>query len=257
MAETTKQPKQKQPGQKPGQLKTVPESILKQRRLARTTRRIKTGINRKRQLNARPKRNLYMKRAEAYVREYRAKERDEVRLKRQAKKEGNFYVKEEAQLAFVMRIRGVNGISPKPRKVLKLLRLRQINNGIFVRLNKATLNMLRIAEPYITWGYPNVKTIRDLIYKRGFLKIQGKRTPITGNDQVERMLGKQDIICVEDLVHEIYSSGSNFKKATNMLWPFKLNNPNGGWVKKTQHFIEGGDFGNRENKINILLRKMI
>lgn len=30
------------------------------------------------------------------------------------------------------------------------------------------------------------------------------------------------IICVEDLVHEIYSVGDNFQAATNFLWPFKV-----------------------------------
>ena len=46
----------------------------------------------------------------------------------------------------------INGIHPRPRKVLQLFRLRQINNATFVRLNKATIHMLRIAEPYITMG---------------------------------------------------------------------------------------------------------
>lgn len=46
----------------------------------------------------------------------------------------------------------INGIHPRPRKVLQLFRLRQINNGVFVKLNKATLNMLKIAEPYVAWG---------------------------------------------------------------------------------------------------------
>lgn len=49
----------------------------------------------------------------------------------------------------------INGVSPKVRKVLQLLRLRQIFNGVFVKLNKASINMLRIAEPYIAWGYVN------------------------------------------------------------------------------------------------------
>ena len=35
------------------------------------------------------------------------------------------------------------------------------------------------------------------------------------------------------------------------------NTPTGGWRKKTNHFVEGGDFGNREDKINPLLRKMV
>ena len=51
--------------------------------------------------------------------------------------------------------------------------------------------------------------------------------------------------------------GPNFKYAANFLWPFKLNTPTGGWRKKTNHFVEGGDFGNREDKINDLLKKMI
>ena len=35
-------------------------------------------------------------------------------------------------------------VSPKVKKVLQLFRLRQINNGVFIKLNKATTNMLRI-----------------------------------------------------------------------------------------------------------------
>ena len=67
-----------------------------------------------------------------------------IRLKRDAKKEGNYYVPGETKLVFVMRIRGINQVSPKVKKVLQLLRLRQINNGVFIKINKATQNMLRI-----------------------------------------------------------------------------------------------------------------
>ncbi|OWK11540.1 hypothetical protein Celaphus_00007286, partial [Cervus elaphus hippelaphus] len=55
----------------------------------------------------------------------------------------------EPKLAFVIRIRGINGVSPKVRKVLQLRRLRQIFNATFVKLNKASINMLRIVETYI------------------------------------------------------------------------------------------------------------
>ena len=46
------------------------------------------------------------KRAEKYVREYRKAEKDEVRLKKEAKHSGNYYVSAEAKLAFVVRIKG-------------------------------------------------------------------------------------------------------------------------------------------------------
>merc|ERR1712047_16944 len=125
---------------------------------------------------------------EKFAKEYQDQERDEIRLTREAKKEGNFYVPGDPKLAFVMRIRGINQVAPKVRKVLQLFRLLQINNGVFIKLNKATLNMLRICEPYITWGYPNLKSVRDLIYKRGHAKVRDVAFPLTSNDIIERKL---------------------------------------------------------------------
>merc|ERR1712047_11041 len=203
------------------------------------------------------KRAEIFKRAEKFAKEYQDQERDEIRLRREARKEGNYYVPGDPKLAFVMRIRGINQVSPKVKKVLQLFRLRQINNGVFIKLNKATINMLRICEPFITWGTPNLKSVRELIYKRGFVKKDCNRTAITSNDIIEEKLGKFGIICVEDLIHEIVTVGPNFKYATNFLWPFKLNTPTGGWRKKTNHFVEGGDFGCREDFINPLLHKMV
>lgn len=39
--------------------------------------------------------------------------------------------------------------------------------------------MLRIVEPYITYGYPNLKTVRELIYKRGYGRIDKQRIPVS------------------------------------------------------------------------------
>jgi len=238
-------------------LPAVPETILKRRKRQAAARADRAKALVKAKLDRRTKRVEIFKRAEKYVKEYRSVEQDNLRLRREARKNDGYYVPSEPKLAFVMRIRGINQVAPKVRKVLQLFRLRQINNGVFVKLNKATLNMLRIAEPYITWGCPNQKSVRELIYKRGFVKIDGKRTPITSNDLIESTLGRHGIICVEDLIHEVFTVGPNFKYASNFLWPFKLNTPTGGWRKKTNHFVEGGDFGNREDKINNLLRKMV
>ena len=30
--------------------------------------------------------------------------------------------------------------------------------------------MLKLVQPYVTYGYPSLKTVRELIYKRGFGK---------------------------------------------------------------------------------------
>jgi hypothetical protein len=36
-------------------------------------------------------------------------------------------------------------------------------------------------------------------------------------------LGSKNILCVEDLIHEILTVGPAFKEASNFLWPFKMN----------------------------------
>lgn len=35
-------------------------------------------------------------------------------------------------------------------------------------------------------------------------------------------LGKHGIICIEDLIHEIYTCGPKFKEVSNFLYPFQL-----------------------------------
>jgi large subunit ribosomal protein L7e len=235
----------------------VPETLLKKRKQnekAREERLAAASAARKAQ---KAKRKVIFKRAESYVKEYLAKEKEEIRLKRAARAAGDFYVPAQPKVYFVIRIRGINEIAPKPRKILQLLRLLQINNGVFVKVTKATQQMLRLVEPYITYGEPNLKSIRELIYKRGYGKVDKQRIPLTDNAIIEKSLGKFDILCVEDLVHEIATAGPNFKQASNFLWPFKLSNPTGGWrTRKFKHFVQGGDFGDRETNINKLIRQM-
>eukprot|EP00005_Dracoamoeba_jomungandri_P004008 CAMPEP_0174250478 /NCGR_PEP_ID=MMETSP0439-20130205/639_1 /TAXON_ID=0 /ORGANISM="Stereomyxa ramosa, Strain Chinc5" /LENGTH=241 /DNA_ID=CAMNT_0015330563 /DNA_START=39 /DNA_END=764 /DNA_ORIENTATION=+ len=234
----------------------VPESLLKKRNHYEKLRQINEKKRNEVRKERREKRKIIFKRAESYVKEYRQQERELIRSRRTAKNAGYFFREPEPKLAFVIRIRGINGVDPKTRKILQLLRLRQINNGTFVKLNKASINMLKKVEPYIMYGYPNLKTVRELIYKRGFAKINRQRVPITSNYIIEQKLGHVGIICMEDLIHEIYTVGPNFKIANKFLWPIKLSNPRGGFKKKLNHFCEGGDAGNREDLINAMVRRM-
>jgi len=235
----------------------VPETLAKKRKLNKDRKGLAVRLRLLALKKKGEKRREIFKRAEKYAKEYRLKDLDNLRCARQARKSNNFFVPDQPKVAFVMRIRGINGLHPKPRKVLQLFRLRQINNGVFIRLNKATINMLRLAEPYITWGYPNHKSVRELIYKRGFGKVDGRRIALTNNEIIEKKLGRLGIICMEDLIHEILTAGPHFKQVSNFLWYFKLNTPNGGWRKKNNHFVDGGDFGCREEKINNLIRRML
>merc|ERR1712172_144104 len=100
-------------------LPAVPETILKRRKRQSENRAARAAQLAKDRLARRAK-------------------RVDLRLKREARKSGNYHVPAEPKLAFVMRIRGINQVAPKVKKVLQLFRLRQINNGGFIKLNKAT-----------------------------------------------------------------------------------------------------------------------
>lgn len=235
----------------------VPESVLKKRRTQAAIATDRDAAATKAKEAAAAKKEISFKRAEKYMAEYKAQENDAIRLRREAKAANSIYVPPEAKLAFVIRIRGIIGMSPKVKKILQLLRLRQLHSGVFVKLNGATIKMLRLVEPYIAYGFPNLKSVREMIYKRGYGKVNKQRIPIDNNAVIEQVLGKYDIICVEDLIHEIFTTGPHFREAANFLWPIKLSSPTGGFKAKLLHYSEGGDAGFRGEKIHELVKKML
>jgi len=234
----------------------VPETKAKDQKASKTAKQGEQKKKESKRKRLRAGRKAIYKRASKYAVEYHKAERNEIRLKRMARRTGSFYVPAEPKLAIVIRIRGINGVSPKVRKILKLLRLRQLHNAVFVKVNKPTLQMLHLIEPYIAYGYPNLKTVRELIYKRGYGKVNGQRIPFTSNHVISDNLKQFNILCVEDLIHEVFTVGPNFKKANNFLWPFKLTSPRGGFIKKLNHVNEGGDAGDHEELINGLVQRM-
>merc|ERR1712159_394170 len=203
------------------------------------------------------KRVAMYKSAEKYVKEYRNMAKQRVRTHRQAKAAGNHFVDAEAKLAFVVRIRGLNDMHPKTKEILQIMRLRQMNMGVFMKVSKAATEMLKRVEPYLSYGYPNLKSVRELIYKRGYGKINKQRLALNDNAVIEKGLGAHGIMCMEDLVHEIYTVGPKFKEANNFLWPFKLRPAKGGQAKKRKGFCEGGQAGNREENMNALIQNML
>lgn len=237
----------------------VPESLTKKVTRNAALLKEKTAALQKLKAANRVKRTEGLKRASKYEHEYRQDAKYLVRMRRQAKATGNFFVEPEAKMMMVIRITGINKMAPKPRKILKLFRLDQLHKACFIKCTKPVLNMLKCIMPYVVCGYPNLKTTKELIMKKGFGRVNKQRIPLNSNDTISEALGKYGIHTMDDLIHEIYTTGPKFKEANNFLWAFKLSAPNGGWVLKKHGFQEpkGGDWGNREELINELVRRMM
>ncbi|KAK9054634.1 hypothetical protein SSX86_025713 [Deinandra increscens subsp. villosa] len=239
--------------QKP--LNYVSEIVLKKRKNNEDW-----AIRRKEQLEQRVKKsksdNFVIKKPEQFIRDFRDRETDLIKMKHRSKrpiKESNF---SQSKLLFIIRIQGKSDMHPQTRKLLYSLRLRRMFTGVFVKANARVLDILQKVEPYVTYGIPNLKSVNELIYKKGLAKINKQIYPLTDNNIIEQALGEHKIICIEDIVSEIANVGPHFKEVCHFLCPFNLNKPEKALQGKKKPFRDGGDSGNRGDLINEFINKM-
>ena len=93
-----------------------------------------------------------------------------------------------------------------------------------------------------------------------------ERIPLSDNTIVEKHLGAKtdnEVICIEDIVHELYTVGENFSKVNSFLWPFYLSSTHSKFQKEKLNYQPGGDFqrggeyGDRGEEMDDLLRTML
>ncbi|KAI4297645.1 hypothetical protein L6164_037527 [Bauhinia variegata] len=202
------------------------------------------------------KSNDYVKKPEDFIIEYRSRELDLIRMKQRTKRKRPALLTPNSKLLIIIRIQGKNDMHPKTRKVLYSLGLRRIFSAVFAKATEGTMDKLQKVEPYVTYGYPNLKSVKELIYKKAHAKIDNQKVPLTDNNLIEQELGKHGIVCLEDIVHEVANVGPHFKDAVRFLWPFQLNKPTEGLKGSKTLYKDGGDTGNREDMINELINKM-
>lgn len=77
--------------------------------------------------------------------------------------------------------------------------------------------------------------------------------PITSNQKIEEAFGDFGILCVEDLVAEIYSNGENQSKILDKVSTFKLNKPTEGYGDKLTPKNKGGAWGENKEISNLIL----
>lgn len=196
------------------------------------------------------------RRTKELVAEYKKEMAKEKALQKDAESKKCFYVAREPEFYVVVRIRGVNKVSPKVKKILQLMRLKKPNHAVFVRNNGPMKAMLQRVRAYVAFGFADIRLLRTLVYKRGMAKVCNARTNLTSEAIEDHFLGK--IKCVEELIYQIYKGTDLFKKACNFLWPFRLCPPRKGFGhRKAVDVVQGGSTGCHYDKIGELIYRMI
>ncbi|KAK2095750.1 60S ribosomal protein L7-like 1 [Saguinus oedipus] len=128
-------------------------------------------------------------------------------------------------------------------------------SGVFVKVTPQNLKVLRIVEPYVTWGFPNLKSVRQLILKGGQARVKNKTIPLTDNTVIEEHLGKFGVICLEDLIHEIAFPGKHFQISW-FLCPFHLSVTHHATKNRVGFLKEKGTPGYWGERITQLIRQL-
>ena len=100
-------------------------------------------------------------------------------------------VPDKHSLAFVVHIERINGVSSLVQRTIARFCLSKIFGDVFMKVTPPTIKTLCIVEPYVTWGFPNLKSVQELILKRGQAKVKNKveTIPLTDNTVIEKHHG--------------------------------------------------------------------
>jgi len=195
------------------------------------------------------------------IKNYREKQKSYINFKRKIRNhhiDSKYDESKENTPVIIIRISGSwNRVANDIKSLLLKLKMKRLYSALILKYDKQTFKLITLIEPYITWGYINKTSITDLIYKRATYFGNDQTLVPLDNTIIENNLGNLNLVCIEDIIHELASCGKSFKEVVNFLGFFLLS-PTDEIKKKIHLKVEkGGSQGFRGDKINELLKKMI
>ena len=147
----------------------------------------------------------------------------------------------------IIRLRGNRKMTVPMEDTLKLLNLNRVNHCVVVPDEPAVDGMLKKVKDFITWGDINEETLAKMIEKRG-------RLP--GNQRLDdKWLKNNNYNSFDDVAKDV-TSGNVKIRDLGIKPVFRLSPPSKG-LKSIKSIYPKGDLGNRDEKINDLLERMI
>jgi len=137
----------------------------------------------------------------------------------------------------IIRIRGSIGAKETIKTTLAMLKLYKKNFCVVVNNSPEYEGMIKKIKDYVTYGTIDPETEKLLFEKRGE-EYKGKIKDSKGKIEYKRY---------------VEMNGKKYKSF------FRLNNPKGGFERKGIKipFLKGGVLGNRKEKINDLIKRMV
>lgn len=148
----------------------------------------------------------------------------------------------------VVRIKGSVRVRSDIEATLEMLGLDTVNSCVLVPENVNYKGMIEKVKDYITYGNIKMETLLLMIKKRGRLVGDKKLT--------EENVKEIGFDSIEEMVKSIFDGKVGMKDVLNFKQVFRLTPPSKGFKSIKEHYPKG-DLGNRGEKINELLERMI
>lgn len=150
----------------------------------------------------------------------------------------------------VIRIRGRAKIRAELADTLDMLNLTRVNHLVLVPENEGMQGMVKKVEPYLTWGEISKEVLEKLLEKRGRVSGDKKVNAAFLKEKKVKDFGE---LAGKVLENEKVLGELGIKRV------FRLTPPKKGFERKgiKRSYSVGGVSGNRKEKINELILKMI
>ena len=150
---------------------------------------------------------------------------------------------------FVVRIRGGVDAKKTVEATLTMLRMERNNYATILKESSSYIDMLRKAKDYLTWGEPNVETVKLLLEARGKITGDAKVT-----DEALKGLGYES---VEKLANAIVAGEVEFSQLNGIKPFFRMHPPKKGFKRTVKRpYNDHGELGYRGEAINELIKRM-
>ncbi|HIH88254.1 TPA: 50S ribosomal protein L30 [Candidatus Bathyarchaeota archaeon] len=150
---------------------------------------------------------------------------------------------------FVIRIRGGVDAQKTVEATLTMLRMERNNYATILKESPSYKGMLRKVKDYVTWGEPDVETVKLLLETRGKLVGDEKVT-----EEALKRLGYESI---EKLAAAIVAGEVEFSQLNGIKPFFRMHPPKKGFKRTVKRpYKDKGELGYRGEAINELVKRM-
>lgn len=150
----------------------------------------------------------------------------------------------------IVRIRGGIGVNEQIEDTMRFLHLTRTNHAVVWPDDKVIRGMLQKAKDYITWGAPSEKLLAEVMSKRG--RLIGDH-PLTD----KHVKSSTEYASIKALAKAVSAGEANYNKVEGIKPLFRMHPPRKGLKAIKRHVNAGGDLGNRGERINDLLERML